>query len=90
MIGKPFKPPLLARQPQSQSEPQSDLPPAKKRRISQEEINEVKKAVEPSIIASQAARGFRKPLLDVVNGPCSSTIPNLGDHQAEAYYSVLW
>lgn len=101
---KPFKPPLIRKQPQvaptQQQSTHSDHEPlAKRRRISDESVVPTEGSRSDDIAATRAITAnvpvARKPLT-LVNNP--STVPRKSDqdaqegrtNDAEAYYNVLW
>jgi DNA repair and recombination protein RAD54B len=92
MVFKPFKPPLIRKQPNlsvsdappATGAPEHSEPPAKKQRLDPE-ITTHSNSLHPSFTPS------RKPLQQVINAGSSSSESATGDDPyGDRYYNVLW
>ena len=94
MIGKPFRPPLLAnvnRSATSLVKADDDEPQAKKRRVGTDEEHRVTSS-EPRLVFKTPGISSlpRKPLSEAKNGTGAVNGLHTDDHGMEGYYNVLW
>ena len=92
MLGKPFRSPLLKKVPgQNLDTIHPDSPPAKRRRLSDED-NEVQELKGPQLVFKKPGISTlpRKPLAPLQVTNKSTDDSNTSDGAAESYYNVLW
>ncbi|SLM41403.1 dsdna-dependent atpase [Lasallia pustulata] len=92
MLGRPFRPPMLRKvpTPAESVEEEPSIPPAKKRRISDDGAPQLSTTPQLVFKVPGISSLPRKPLLTVKNPAVAAEATKPLDGEVEAYYNVLW